>query len=156
MKSAPKILFINNNEAMATVLSKTLTFEGKYPNVSSVCNSEALKKALQTEMWDIVLINFQMPEFSSVEALKIIRKDNVNIPIILISGQINERGTLDIIKVGANDFINKSTLSGLGRLIKREISALATGRANNQSRHNLQQSRNDLEQSRNDLEQSRN
>lgn len=83
-------------------------------------NAVDLKTVLQST-WDIVLSDFNMPQFNGEEALKIIRLKYPHLPFILVTGAISEEHAVAIIKAGAQDYIHKDKLIHLLPALKREL-----------------------------------
>ena len=78
-------------------------------------------EALQTQAWDIIISDHQMPEFSAPEVLKLAKENCIETPIIILSGEINLNLAVMLLKNGARDYIQKSELVRLGPAIKRAI-----------------------------------
>lgn len=62
-----------------------------------------------------------MPQFSALEALKIVQEEKVDIPFIVISGSISEEIAVNTIKAGANDYLMKDKLIKLPFAVAREL-----------------------------------
>ena len=50
----------------------------------------AMKKALKEKQWDIILCDYKMPKFNAPSAIAILKKANIDISIIIVSGTIGE------------------------------------------------------------------
>ncbi len=53
-------------------------------------NAAGLRSALTSRAWDIVLADYALPQFSGSEALDVVKKTGLDIPVILVSGTIGE------------------------------------------------------------------
>ncbi|MCW3086679.1 MAG: hypothetical protein JWQ78_65 [Sediminibacterium sp.] len=62
---------------------------------------------------DIILSDHSLPQFNSVEALTIARKQFPGIPFIIVTGTVSEEFAADIMKLGADDYILKDRLARL-------------------------------------------
>ena len=62
---------------------------------------------------DIVLCDYVLPSFNSLEALKILKARALSIPFILITGVLSDQITNDIMQAGADDYISKDRLTRL-------------------------------------------
>ncbi len=104
-----------------------------------VDSPETMRSALEDGPWDLVITDHNMPSFDSKEALKLIRKFDTDIPVIIVSGSIGEELAVSMMKNGAADYIMKDNLNRLGPAIARELhtakSRAARREAENQLRH---------------------
>ncbi len=83
--------------------------------------AEAMLSALQNKAWDIVLSDYTMPHFSGTKAIALLKETNIDIPLIIVSGNIGEETAVECMLQGAQDYIMKDNLSRLVPAIKREI-----------------------------------
>ncbi|MCU7850844.1 MAG: EAL domain-containing protein [Candidatus Thiodiazotropha sp. (ex Monitilora ramsayi)] len=86
-----------------------------------VDSPETMQAALNDGNWDLVITDHNMPSFNSEEALRLIRKNNSDIPVIIVSGSIGEELAVSMMKNGAADYIMKNNLTRLGAAIEREL-----------------------------------
>lgn len=59
---------------------------------------------------DVILSDHALPQFNSVEALTICRKNSPNLPFILVTGTVSEEFAVSCLKQGADDYVLKSNL----------------------------------------------
>lgn len=59
---------------------------------------------------DVILSDHVLPQFNSVEALVICRKNLTNVPFILVTGTVSEEFAVSCLKQGADDYVLKSNL----------------------------------------------
>lgn len=79
------------------------------------------KDLLSSKEIDIILADYNMPQFNGIEALKIAKKSHPEIPFIIISGTAGEYTAVETMKLGAADYIMKNNLSLLMPAIKRAL-----------------------------------
>ena len=77
--------------------------------------------ALKTGEWDIVISDFRMPNFSGPQALALLKKLELDLPFIIVSGTVGELTAVESMKAGAHDYIMKDNLTRLVPAIRREI-----------------------------------
>lgn len=95
---------------------------GKYdPFYERIENADAMKKALLDKEWDIILCDYNMPNFSAVSAITLLKKEDIDIPIIIISATASEEEIIECIRLGARDYFMKGKLSLLCPAIAREL-----------------------------------
>ncbi len=70
-------------------------------------------KAIKDASFDAILADNSMPQFSAAEALEIYNAHDLAIPFILVTGSISEEYAVEIMKMGACDYILKDRLQRL-------------------------------------------
>jgi len=94
-------------------------------DVDTVNNGAEAIKALETQSYDLVLMDIQMPEMDGLEATKIIRSPeskvtNKDIPIIALTAHAIEGDRERFIKAGMDDYISKPvTLKAVEELLDK-------------------------------------
>jgi two-component system sensor histidine kinase UhpB len=81
---------------------------------------------------DIILADYSLPEFNGLEALKILKKLEVNIPFILVTGTQTDEVAVECMKQGADDYILKT---GLRRLPSAILNAINKQRIKQENEH---------------------
>ncbi|MBI2848426.1 MAG: PAS domain S-box protein [Chloroflexi bacterium] len=121
MNSVLRVLIVDDSEEDAILLLSDLRKAGYSPVHKRVDTAEGLELALQDQEWDVVLCDYVMPSFSGPAALKLLQQKGLDIPLIIISGQIGEDIAVEAMKAGARDYLSKGNLKRLGPSLKREI-----------------------------------
>ena len=70
---------------------------------------------------DVILADFNMPQFSAPRALDLLKARDLDIPFIVVSGSIREETAVQILKSGASDYLLKDRLARLGQAVQRAI-----------------------------------
>ncbi|MDD4118191.1 MAG: SpoIIE family protein phosphatase [Kiritimatiellae bacterium] len=120
-KKPLKALIIEDSETDALLLTEQLRAGGYDPQTRRVDNAEDLTEALQTRTWDIIYSDHNMPQFSSTEALEIVRSSAMDVPFIIVSGAIGEEAAVAAMKAGAQDYLMKGNLARLVAATAREL-----------------------------------
>ncbi len=116
-----KVLIVDDSEQDAALLFRELGRAGYAPACKRVQTPEDMSTALDSERWDIILCDYVMPGFSGQAALDLLHKKGVDLPFIIVSGQIGEDTAVEAMKAGAHDYISKGNLKRLGAAIQREL-----------------------------------
>ncbi len=79
-------------------------------------------RALEEFSPDIILSDYNLPEFSGVEALEIVRRDHPEFPVIMVTGALPDIEAVGLIHAGAKDYVLKDRLARLGAAVQRVLS----------------------------------
>src|SRR5437868_4905494 len=85
-----RVLFVEDSLADAFLLERALTRSGFRVVCDRVDTEEAMATALNEREWDLILADHSMPQFSAPEALELLKKKQLDLPFIIVSGHIEE------------------------------------------------------------------
>ncbi|MDP1691403.1 MAG: histidine kinase [Burkholderiaceae bacterium] len=91
--------------------------------------TEAGFRAALDEDWDAILSDYNLPGFSGLAALEILKASGRLLPFIIVSGEIGEETAVQAMRNGANDYLLKSNLARLAPALDLAIEANETRRA---------------------------
>jgi diguanylate cyclase (GGDEF)-like protein len=121
MATPINVLIAEDSADDTLVLIRELQHGGFEPNYQRVETAEAMRTALQASDWDLVIADHKMPRFSSTEALQEVKNSALDLPVIIVSGNIGEQFAVDAMRAGAHDYIMKDSLKRLAPAIEREL-----------------------------------
>jgi two-component system, NarL family, sensor histidine kinase UhpB len=122
MDALLKVLLVEDSEDDALLLVRRLRRGGYDPSWERVDTAAAMEAALDEGSWDLVISDHSMPAFSSFAALKLLRRKGfIDLPFIIVSGQIGEDAAVAAMKAGAHDYLMKDDLARLNSAIEREL-----------------------------------
>jgi signal transduction histidine kinase len=70
---------------------------------------------------DVVLADYNLPQWKGVEALEILRNQGLDIPVIVVSGALGDVKAVECIKQGATDYVLKDSLARLPTAVRRAL-----------------------------------
>lgn len=70
---------------------------------------------------DVILADFNLPQFNALRALDLLKQKELDIPFIIVSGVISEETAVDCMKQGAADYLLKDRLTRLGKAVERAL-----------------------------------
>jgi len=121
-----RILIVEDVANDADLMTRELRRSGLAFTHERVQTEATLRAALRSFVPDIVLSDHSLPQFNASDALRVVREDAANTPVIIVTGSLDEETAADYIKAGAADYIVKHRLQRLGPAVRR---ALALRRA---------------------------
>lgn len=121
MNTEYKLLLLEDNPDDAALIRKLLERSGmKFSSILASDEKEFLK-AINENQFDAVLADNALPQYSSVEALKLIKEKNPGVAFILVTGTVSEEFAVNIIQQGADDYILKTNLTRLSPAITKAV-----------------------------------
>jgi two-component system cell cycle response regulator len=132
MSLAPRIIVADDDQALSRTLSWILKENGY--EVTSVPNGEHLIEHLETETYDLLLLDIMMPKVDGLQLLERMKGDprHKDLPVLMISSMPPEEATVRALGLGAADFISKPFR--VRELLARVKAHLRVGRELNQAR----------------------
>lgn len=99
------ILLVEDEENLHEALKLNLELEG-YEITSAYDGNKALQ-AVQTEYFDLIILDIMLPEVDGITALESIRVQNNNVPVLILSAKNNSADRVLGLKKGADDYLTK-------------------------------------------------
>ena len=121
MSQALKVLLIEDSEDDAQLVILELRRGGFKPEYVRVETAAELREALGQQKWDVVLSDYNLPEFDVQSGLAIVQETGLDIPFIIMSGFVRAADVVQYLKAGAHDFLEKDDLARLVPAIEREL-----------------------------------
>jgi PAS domain S-box-containing protein len=128
MNKKLNVLVIEDTQADAELNVELLRIAGYEVYYQRVETAPAMRLAIESASWDIILSDYSMPQFSVLEALEIYHAHGSDIPFIVVSGAIGEVRAVQLIKSGAHDFLLKANMTRFISVVERELKESATRR----------------------------
>jgi PAS domain S-box-containing protein len=128
MRKELRALIVEDSEDDTLLLTRELKRGGNDLSYERVETSEAMLKSLQENEWDIVISDYVMPHFSGLDALRILKETDLDLPFIIVSGAIGEDLAVGAMRAGAHDYVLKGNLARLIPAIERELREAAERR----------------------------
>jgi two-component system, cell cycle sensor histidine kinase and response regulator CckA len=122
-----KILVLEDSARDFELISEQLHDVGLTVQITWVETEDAFISALRENQYDIILSDFKLPGFDAFGALRISNETCPEVPFICVSGTIGEETAIELLKLGAVDYVLKDRPERLPFAIKRAIDE-ATGK----------------------------
>jgi len=125
-----KIAVLEDDRSQAFVLRQCLTVAGHNPN--SFDRGHSLLEAVQTERFDALLLDWNVPDLSGIDVLNHVRKQlNSNIPAVIVTSREAEDDIVHALREGADDYIckpikPKELIARLESVTKRDTTVAST------------------------------
>ncbi len=121
MNKLLRVLMVEDLEDDMLLTVRELRRAGYRVEQVRVETPEEMQAALDRQSWDIVIADYTLPQFSAPEALKLLQRQQRDLPFIIVSGTIGEETAVDAMRAGAHDYIIKGNLARLVPAVEREL-----------------------------------
>jgi len=123
--SAPRVLVVEDEEAMASGLEYAFRREGY--EVGLARDGEAALRLARERPWDLVVLDVMLPKLSGYDVVKRLRDEGRELPVLLLTARGQEADKLRGFDAGADDYVTKPF--SLAELLARVRARLKRRRA---------------------------
>jgi diguanylate cyclase (GGDEF)-like protein len=124
-----RLLLVEDSERDAAHVTMSLRRGGWTPEVRRVETREEMAAALRDGAWDAIVSDYNLPRFNAPEALATLRETGLDIPFIVVSGEIGEDTAVRLMRGGASDYLLKDRMTRLNAAIEQQVEQAQERRA---------------------------
>jgi signal transduction histidine kinase len=148
-----RVLHVEDNGLDAELVAQALRRGGFLAAVVVVQEEAEFERELRARRPDVVLADYALPQWKGIDALDVLRREGLDIPLILVSGALGDVTAVECIKRGATDYVLKDGLARLPEAIRRALQDKHVLRLRRQAEADLARKVEELARSNADLEQ---
>lgn len=101
-----KILVVDDSAIMRSLLKQSVADVGN-PEVFEAADGEQAIAAATAQDFDVILMDWNMPKKSGLEAVEGIRAAGKKTPVMMVTTEAEKSRVIQAIKAGANDYLVK-------------------------------------------------
>jgi len=101
-----RVLLVEDNEDHIMLARRALEKRGHA--VTAVLGGQAAMLALAKGVYDVVALDYQLPDTTGLEALLRIKKRNRALPVVMVTASGSEQVAVEALKKGASDYVVKT------------------------------------------------
>ncbi len=116
-----RVLLVEDSYDDAWLVQRHLERGGFVPEMLRVQDRDGLRGALEGGRWDVVLVDYSLPAFTGLDAVREVRRHCADLPCLLMSGTVGEDMAVAAMRLGANDYLMKGNLTRLVPAVEREL-----------------------------------
>jgi diguanylate cyclase (GGDEF)-like protein/putative nucleotidyltransferase with HDIG domain len=117
----PLKILIVEKERDAALLIQELEKAGCLSVCRRIDTLDEMSRLLAQERWDVIISEYRLPGYDSLDALQLIHDKGLDTPFIIVSGHSGEQAAVAAMKAGAGDYILKGNLKNMVSAIQREV-----------------------------------
>lgn len=121
MKSHIRVLHLEDSPLDAELIREKLESAGLACDIVLVSGKEAFEAALTQQAFDLILCDYNLPDYDGLSALWLAREKQPDAPVIVISGILGEEEAVECVKKGATDYVLKQRPHRLVSSVKRAL-----------------------------------
>jgi len=135
-----RVLHLEDSELDHELLVAHLARGGLNAQTRRIDSEGAFLDALDAD-WDAVISDYNLPGFSGLVALDLLKARAKDVPFILLSGEIGEDTAVEAMRNGASDYLQKAHLGRLVPALLHAVDAAETRRARVRADRELHESK---------------
>jgi signal transduction histidine kinase len=148
-----RVLHVEDNMLDAELVAQSLRRGGFSASIVVVQSEKEFERQLHAHHPDVVLADYNLPQWKGMEALDVLRRELFDTPLILVSGALGDVTAVGCIKRGATDYVLKDGLARLPEAIRRALQDKRLLRLRRDAEEDLAKKVEELARSNAELEQ---
>ena len=141
-----RVLFVEDQPADVELARRALREHGFDVQGCAVQDPDQFLNEIRKGVYDIVLADYNLPQWNGMEAVSLLRREGLDIPVILVTGALEEARAVECLKDGAADYLLKEHLTRLPESIRQALREKKLREDNKRSQQELARSNRELEQ----------
>jgi DNA-binding NtrC family response regulator len=148
-----RVLLVEDNPVDVELELVALRNDGFEVSSDVVRTAEEFTLCIQANGFDVILADYNLPQWSGIDALDILRCKNLDVPLIVVTGYLGEEKAVECIKQGATDCVLKNHLARLPVSVRRALKERRLRELRRQSERQLAHKAEELARSNAELQQ---
>ena len=108
MQQEIRFLVIDDDEVDRTLVRRSLTKAGFIANITEAASAEEALTLIHHHSFDFGFLDYLLPDSDGLELLLALREAGLGVPIVVLTGQGDEKIAVELMKAGASDYLTKS------------------------------------------------
>jgi len=141
-----RVLVVEDDATDTELILHALHLAGFDADSAAVQTPDDFLERIRCARYDIVLADYNLPQWNGIETVEILRREGFDIPVIVVSGYLGEVKAVECIKQGAADYVLKDHLLRLPESVRGALREKKLREQNRRAQEELTRSNRDLEQ----------
>ena len=116
-----RVLLVEDDQYDADLLLRELERGGLESTTDHIQTFDQLLDRLRRHSYDVVLSDYNLRGWTGLEVIETLRKERLQVPIIILSGSLGDEAAAECIKNGAVDYILKDNLKRLPLAVRQAV-----------------------------------
>ncbi|MHB9096580.1 MAG: sensor domain-containing diguanylate cyclase [Syntrophales bacterium] len=145
MEKTIRVLILEDVATDAELIEEELRYAGIAFSSKRVTTKKAYLDELDNFCPDLILSDFNLPQYDGELALLAAKSRCPDVPFILVTGAIGEELAIDILTQGADDYVMKGKLQRLVPAVQRALAEATERKARKEAEEALRKAHDELE-----------
>ncbi len=106
MTTGKRVLLVDDDTALIEMLTEQLQLQEEFSITTLEKAMDALK-LVKTDYFDVIILDVGLPDMDGRELCRVMRRNDVRSPIIMLTGADTDADTILGLDAGANDYVTK-------------------------------------------------
>ena len=106
MPTAKTLLIIDDDDDLREALAEQLALHEEFKTIQASTATDGVRLGREVRA-DLILLDVDLPDMDGREACRLLRKDGVSTPVIMLTAQDSDSDTVLGLDAGANDYVTK-------------------------------------------------
>lgn len=115
---AVKLLIYEDNDNLSNSIKTLFQWNDEFIVVGVLPNPKSILTDIKMLQPEVILMDIDMPVLNGVQALRLIRREGVNLPVIMLTVFDDDDNILEAIQAGANGYLLKKNFDQIIPAIK--------------------------------------
>jgi two-component system sensor histidine kinase/response regulator len=141
-----RVLVVEDEPADVELVLRALRQAGFDASGDVAQTAEEFTDLVRRNAYDVILADYKLPTWNGMESVEALRREGLDVPVIVVSGSLGELTAVECIKQGAADYVLKDHLTRLPVSVRWAIREKRLREEHKQAQEELARSNQDLEQ----------
>jgi PAS domain S-box-containing protein len=141
-----RALLVEDNALDAALVVRALSKDGFDVTADVVQDEPAFTRSLRTHPPEVVLADYNLPNWKGMEVLDVLHREGLDIPVILVSGALGDVTAVESIRQGVTDYVLKDGLARLPGAVRRALQETALREQHKEAEQALREQKYALDQ----------
>jgi signal transduction histidine kinase len=124
-----RLLILEDVPEDAELEQRLLSHAGIAFEACTVGDRAAFLQALETFKPDLIIADYNLPDIDGLTAIRLVRERDPELPILLVTGALDDEAAAEVVKAGAYDYLRKDRMSRLPLAVEHALATAETTKA---------------------------
>lgn len=122
----PAFLIVDDNRGFVDLTAGLIGRAYKGARITKAGTGEEALHHLLNERWDVLLLDYRLPDIDGIEVLAEVRNRSIDVAVIMVTGEGDQELAADLFRMGAYDYLVKGRIGTM--TLNRSIDQVLTRR----------------------------
>lgn len=122
----PALLIVDDNRSFVDLTAGLVSRAYPGARIRTAGTGEEALDLLLSEYWDVMLLDYRLPDIDGVEVLAEVRNRGIDVAVVMVTGEGDQELAADLFRMGAYDYLVKGRIRGM--TLRRTIDQALTRR----------------------------